>query len=162
MFDLYRSTMADTGFADAMKSRRLHQTAGYGSTAWLRRRTPRLRRWRALPTRDSLKHITGGRERMNTKEEQAEVEAIYAGSDAGPEDDLVYGAPDTVSETVAALRDAGAGGIMIQFRIGDMPWEDDGEQHAPFRQRSDAAIFVESANDLNGIRGANIILLILT
>ena len=41
----------------------------------------------------------------------------------GPEDDLVYGSPDTIAQTVAALRDAGAGGVMIQFRIGDMSWD---------------------------------------
>lgn len=123
MFDLYRSTMSDAGFAD-------NEISEATSSCWIWfngvvAETDAEAAKIARPANErSLKHITGGRERMNTKEEQAEVEAIYAGSDAGPEDDLVYGAPDTVSETIVALRDAGAGGIMIQFRIGDMPWEE--------------------------------------
>lgn len=122
MFDLYRSTMSDAGFAD-------NEISKATSNCWIWfngvvAETDAEAAEIARPANArSLKHITGGRERMNTKTEQIEVEAIYTSSDAGPEDDLVYGAPDTVSETVAALRDAGAGGIMIQFRIGDMPWE---------------------------------------
>ena len=122
MFDLYRSTMSDAGFTD-------NEISEATSKCWIWfngvvAETDAEAAEIARPANaDSLKHVTGGRERMNTKEEQAEVEAIYAGSDAGPEDDLVYGEPETVSETVAALMDAGAGGIMIQFRIGDMSWE---------------------------------------
>ena len=60
---------------------------------------------------------------MNTASEQVEVEAIYANSDAGPEDDLVYGSPETVAGVVAELEDIGVGGVMVQFRIGEMTWE---------------------------------------
>ena len=122
MFDLYRSTMSDAGFAADEISEATSKCWIWfnGVVAETDAEAAKI----ARPANErSLKHITGGRERMNTKAEQAEVEATYAGSDAGPEDDLVYGAPDTVAETVAALRDAGAGGIMIQFRIGDMSWE---------------------------------------
>ena len=70
-----------------------------------------------------MQHITSGRERMNTASEQIEVEAIYANSDAGPEDDLVYGSPEKVVAIVAEINDIGVGGMMIQFRIGEMTWE---------------------------------------
>ena len=122
MFDLYRSTMSDAGFADNIISEAT-------SNCWIWFNgvvadTDAEAAEVARPANErSLKHITGGRERMNTPAEQSEVEAIYAGSDAGPEDDLVYGSPVTIAETVAALQEAGAGGIMIQFRIGDMSWE---------------------------------------
>ena len=122
MFDLYRSTMADVGFDDC----EIKETT---SNCWIWfngvvAETDAEAAEIARPANaDSLQYIAGGRERMNTTTEQAAVEAIHASSDAGPEDDLVYGSPDTVAETVAALRDAGAGGIMIQFRIGEMSWD---------------------------------------
>lgn len=122
MFDLYRSTMADAGYDD-------DGISAATSKCWIWfngvvAETDAEAAEIARPANaDSLKHINGGRKRMNTKSEQAEVEAIYAGSDAGPEDDLVYGSPETVAETVAALQEAGVGGIMVQFRIGDMSWD---------------------------------------
>lgn len=122
MFDLYRGTMADAGFDDC-------EIKEATSNCWIWfngvvAETDAEAAEIARPANaDSLRYIAGGRERMNTTLEQAEVEAIYASSDAGPEDDLVYGSPDTVAATVAALEDAGAGGIMIQFRIGDMSWD---------------------------------------
>lgn len=122
MFDLYRSTMTDNGFYD-------HEIVKAASNCWIWfngvvAETDSKAAEIARPANaDSLKYIAAGRVRMNTNSEQAEVEAIYAGSDAGPEDDLVYGSPDTVAETVAALEDMGVGGVMIQFRIGDMSWD---------------------------------------
>ncbi len=122
MFDLYRSAMSDAGFDDAAIGR-----ATGNCWIWFNGVVAETDAEAADIARpayaDSMKHILNGRARMNTAPEQVEVEAIYASSDAGPEDDLVYGSPDTMSETVAALEDAGAGGIMIQFRIGDMSWE---------------------------------------
>ena len=122
MFDLYRGTMSEAGYDDT-------RIAEATSNCWIWfngvvAETDAAAAEIARPANaDSLKYIAGGRERMNTTAEQAEVEAIYAGSDAGPEDDLVYGSPETVAETVAALQDAGVGGVMVQFRIGDMSWE---------------------------------------
>ena len=122
MFDMYRGAMADSGYDDAAIAR-----ATADCWIWLNGVVADTDDEAAAIARpayaDSMKHVLGGRVRMNTASEQAAVEAIYAGSDAGPEDDLVYGSPDTMADTVAALRDAGAGGVMVQFRIGDMSWE---------------------------------------
>ena len=122
MFDMYRGAMADAGYGDAAIAR-----ATADCWIWLNGVVADTDGEAAAIARpsyaDSMQHILGGRVRMNTASEQAAVEAIYAGSDAGPEDDLVYGSPDTMAETVAALRDAGAGGVMVQFRIGDMSWD---------------------------------------
>ena len=122
MFDMYRGAMSDAGYDDDTVAK-----ATSNCWVWFNGVVAATDAEAAEIARpayaDSMRHILGGRERMNTAAEQAAVEAIYAGSDAGPEDDLVYGSPDTVSEVVAALRDAGAGGVMIQFRIGDMSWD---------------------------------------
>ena len=122
MFDLYRATMSESGYDEATVGRAMSQCWIWfnGVVAETDAEASEI----ARPAyADSMQYIIGGRRKMNTAPEQAEVEAIYADSDAGPEDDLVCGSPDTVSETVAELRQAGAGGIMIQFRIGDMSWE---------------------------------------
>ena len=122
MFDLYHNTMADNGFDD-------HQITEAASNCWIWfngvvAETDAKAAEIARPANaDSLDYIAAGRERMNTESEQEEVEAIYAGSDAGPEDDLVYGAPATIAKTIAALESMGLGGVMIQFRIGDMSWD---------------------------------------
>ena len=121
MFDLYRSAMSDAGYDDEV-------IASSTSNCWIQfsavvAETDAKAAELAQPSyADSMKHLNGGRVRMNTAPERAAVEAIHANSDAGPEDDLVYGSPDTIAETVAVLEDAGVGGVMIQFRIGDMSW----------------------------------------
>ena len=139
MFDLYRRTMSDAGYDDAAIG---HATANCwiwfnGVVAETDIEAAEIAR---PANARSLKHITGGRERMNTKEEQAEVEAIYASSDAGPEDDLVYGSPDTVSETVAALRDAGAGRHHDPVQDRRYVVGGDGSSTEAFRQRSNATL----------------------
>lgn len=122
MFDIYRSEMADAGFNDT-------HIADTASKCWIWLNgvvadTDAAAAAIARPAfAGSVKYVTAGRARMNTASEQEEVEAIYASSTAGPEDPLLYGSPDTVAETIAALEDAGAGGVMVQFRIGDMPRE---------------------------------------
>lgn len=122
MLDLYRSAMSDAGFDDAAIG-----CATENCWIWFNGVVAETDAEAAEIARPayaaSMKHILDGRARMNTPAEQAEVEAIYADSDAGPEDDLVYGTPDAMAEVIAALEDAGAGGIMIQFRIGEMSWE---------------------------------------
>ena len=122
MFDLYRSAMSDAGYDDDAIAR-----ATANCWIWFNgvvAETDAAAAEIARPAyADSMKYIVDGRARMNTPSEQVEVEAIYANSDAGTEDDLVYGSPDTIAQTVAALQDAGAGGVMIQFRIGDMSWD---------------------------------------
>jgi alkanesulfonate monooxygenase SsuD/methylene tetrahydromethanopterin reductase-like flavin-dependent oxidoreductase (luciferase family) len=122
MFDLYRSAMSDAGFGDDTIA---HATGD--CWIWFNGVVAETDAEAAEIARPayaaSMRHITGGRERMNTASEQIEVEAIYANSDAGPEDDLVYGSPDTVAAIVAELGDIGVGGVMIQFRIGEMTWK---------------------------------------
>ena len=122
MFDLYRSAMANAGYDDAEIGEAVSNCWIWfnGVVADTDAKAAEIAR---PANANSLKYIAAGRVRMNTDSEQAEVEAIYAGSDAGPEDDLVYGSPDTIAETIAALEDMGVGGVMIQFRIGDMPWD---------------------------------------
>ncbi len=68
----------------------------------------------------SMRHVADARLRMNTPSEQAAVDAILADAGAGPEEDLVYGSPEKIVYAVAALQAIGVGGLMIQFRIGDM------------------------------------------
>ena len=122
MFDLYRSAMSDAGYEDDYAA----QACG-SCWIWFNGVVAETDVEAAEIARPayaaSIRHITGGRERMNTASEQIEVEAIYANSDAGPEDDLVYGSPETLAKVVAELDDIGVGGVMIQFRIGEMTWE---------------------------------------
>ena len=122
MFDMYRGAMSDAGYDDDAVAR-----ATGNCWIWFNGVVATTDAEAAEIARpayaDSMRHILGGRVRMNTASEQAEVEAIYAGSDAGPEDDLVYGSPETVAAVVAELDDIGVGGVMIQFRIGEMTWK---------------------------------------
>ena len=122
MFDLYRSAMSEAGYGEDYAAR-----ACRSCWIWFNGVVAETDAEAAEIARPayaaSMRHITGGRERMNTSSEQIEVEAIYANSDAGPEDDLVHGSPETVAAIVAELDDIGVGGVMIQFRIGEMTWK---------------------------------------
>ncbi|MYE53656.1 MAG: LLM class flavin-dependent oxidoreductase [Chloroflexi bacterium] len=122
MFDLYRCTMSDAGYEEDYVAQ-----ACRSCWIWFNGVVAQTDAEAAEIARPayaaSIQHITGGRERMNTASEQIEVEDIYANSDAGPEDDLVYGSPEKIAEVVAELDDIGVGGVMIQFRIGEMTWE---------------------------------------
>ena len=122
LFDLYRCTMSDAGYEEEYVTQACRNCWIWFNGVVAETDAAAAEIARPAYTA-SMRHITGGRERMNTASEQIEVEAIYANSDAGPEEDLVYGSPETVSEIVAELDDIGVGGVMIQFRIGEMTWE---------------------------------------
>ncbi len=121
MFDRYRSTMSDAGYdSDTVASAESNCWVWFNAVV---ADTDEQAASIARPAYSgSMKHVADARLRMNTCSEQAEVEAILANSGVGPEDDLRYGSPDTIAETVDALQQAGVGGLMIQFRIGDMSW----------------------------------------
>jgi alkanesulfonate monooxygenase SsuD/methylene tetrahydromethanopterin reductase-like flavin-dependent oxidoreductase (luciferase family) len=54
---------------------------------------------------------------------------------ASPEHALVYGSPATVAEKLAPLRDTGVGGLIIQFRLGPMSYEQTAASLTLFRDK---------------------------
>lgn len=51
------------------------------------------------------------------------------------EHSLVYGSPATVSEKLAALRDTGVGGLIMQFRLGTMSYADTAHSLTLFKEQ---------------------------
>lgn len=121
MFQLYRDTMSNAGYDHHAVERSLSNCWVWFNAMVADTNAEAAQIGRAAYA-TSMKHVADARIRMNTSAEQAEVEAILQNAAGEPEEDLIHGSPDKLSEKVAALKAAGVSSLMIQFRIGDMPW----------------------------------------
>jgi alkanesulfonate monooxygenase SsuD/methylene tetrahydromethanopterin reductase-like flavin-dependent oxidoreductase (luciferase family) len=54
---------------------------------------------------------------------------------ASVENGLVYGSPATVAEKLAPIAEAGVGGVIIQFRLGTMSYEQAAQSLTLFRDK---------------------------
>lgn len=121
-FDLYRQTMAEAGY-DAETIAHTMEHCG----AWRNMvvadtdaeaaaiGVPAFRRMR--------EHLNNARYRLNAPGEQWPMRAGVPAARDTVEHGLIYGAPATVCEQLAALQKIGMGGLILHFRLGPMPWD---------------------------------------
>ena len=69
-------------------------------------------------------HINETRLRLNTEEEMASVTTGLADPRFRVENSMIFGSPDTVAARIERLKGIGIGGLILQFRVGPMSWED--------------------------------------
>ena len=121
--DLYRTTMAESGFDEAAIARSV-------ADSWVWRNifvadtdaeaesvgVPHFRAMRA--------YLSDNRARMNTPEELAAQAAAVTGTARDSVDHgLIHGSPETVCQRLEELNKIGVGGVIIHFRLGAMPYE---------------------------------------
>ena len=121
--DLYRTTMAESGFDEAAIARSV-------ADSWVWRNifvadtdaeaesvgVPHFRAMRA--------YLADNRARMNTSEELAAQAASVTGTARDSVDHgLIHGSPETVCQRLEELNSIGVGGLIIHFRLGAMPYD---------------------------------------
>ena len=70
------------------------------------------------------RHIDETRLKLNTAEEMASVSTGLADPRFRVENSMIFGSPDTVAKRIERLQEIGIGGLILQFRVGPMSWED--------------------------------------
>ena len=68
-------------------------------------------------------NLSGARERLNLPSEQTSPVATTTAARDSVEQGLICGSPDTVAEKLDKVARTGAGGVIIHFRLGPLPWE---------------------------------------
>ena len=122
-FDVYRETMRTCGFDDNTIARAMDQS-------WI---------WRNIYVAETdteaeelashvhganRRHIDETRLRLNTADEMASVRTGLADPRFRVENSMIFGSPDTVADRIDRLRQIGVGGLILQFRVGPMSWDD--------------------------------------
>ncbi|MCE2457352.1 MAG: LLM class flavin-dependent oxidoreductase [Dehalococcoidia bacterium] len=69
-------------------------------------------------------HINETRLKLNTAEEMSSVSTGLADPRFRVENSMIFGSPDTVAKRIERLQGIGIGGLILQFRVGPMSWED--------------------------------------
>jgi alkanesulfonate monooxygenase SsuD/methylene tetrahydromethanopterin reductase-like flavin-dependent oxidoreductase (luciferase family) len=70
------------------------------------------------------RHLGDARQRLNRPSELAAQAAVKPGNAMNAVDTgLVYGSPATVRDKLAPVYESGVGGLILHFRLGQLPWE---------------------------------------
>lgn len=120
--DLYRQTMAESGYDDATIARTVENCWAWRNVVVAETDAeaeavgvPAFRRMR--------EHLNSARRRLNLPEEQRPMSPDTAAARDTVEHGLVYGSPATVCDKLEALHKMGIGGLILHFRLGPMPWD---------------------------------------
>ncbi len=70
------------------------------------------------------KHISGSRNNLNTQDENNSIKQAVDDPRNTLEHAVIFGSPDTVKRKILELNDLGIGGIIANFRLGDMSFVD--------------------------------------
>ena len=121
--DLYRSTMAESGYDEAAIARNV-------SDSWVWRNifvadTDAEAEAIGVPCfRDMRVYLQENRNRMNTADElSAQASSLTTSARDSLDHGLICGSSDTVCERLENLNKIGVGGLIIHFRLGAMPYE---------------------------------------
>lgn len=120
--DAYRQAMSEAGYDDAA-------IAAAAERCWA---------WRnvfvaetdgeaadiGIPAFQQMRqHLGRARQRLNRPSELADQAAAKPGhAMTAVETGLVYGSPDTVRDKLAPVYASGVGGLILHFRLGNLPW----------------------------------------
>ena len=121
--DLYKSTMLEVGYKDEDIVRNIED-----SWAWRNifvAETDMEAETFGIPYfRNMRAYLSENRTRMNTPEEiESQSRAVTGAARDSVDYGLVFGSPDTVCQKLEGLNKTGIGGVIIHFRLGEMPYE---------------------------------------
>jgi alkanesulfonate monooxygenase SsuD/methylene tetrahydromethanopterin reductase-like flavin-dependent oxidoreductase (luciferase family) len=121
--DLYKSTMLEVGYKDEDIVRNIED-----SWAWRNifvAETDMEAETFGIPYfRNMRAYLSENRTRMNTPEEiESQLRAVTGAARDSVDYGLVFGSPDTVCQKLEGLNKTGIGGVIIHFRLGEMPYE---------------------------------------
>ena len=135
---LYRADLRDTGMADAAIEATMDQ-------CWVWRNvcvadTDAEAERIAVPAFHAMQEWRAAMRQRVYAEQGVSIVPMPPPDSAPPartviEHSLVYGSPATVAEKLAALREIGVGGLIIQFRLGPMSYEDTARSLTLFRDQ---------------------------
>lgn len=121
--ELYKRTLAESGFDEAHVARCMRDV-------WVWRNvhvaeTDAEAERTALPAFEAQQRYRASmRKRIYAEQGLAMKQETGPAARQLPEHSLIAGSPATVAEKLAAIRALGVGGIIMQFRLGPMAWED--------------------------------------
>ena len=121
--DLYRTTMAESGFDEAAIARSVADSWGWRNKfvadTDAEAESVGVAHFRAMRA-----YLSDNRARMNTSEELAAQAAAVTGTARDSVDHgLIHGSPETVCQRLEELNSIGVGGLIIHFRLGAMPYD---------------------------------------
>ena len=122
-FSVYQDAMRDSGYDEPAVERAM-EDSWIWRNIYVAETDVDAERLAAQVHRASRKHIDETRLRLNTAEEMASVSTGLADPRFRVENSMIFGSPDTVAERIERLQRIGIGGLILQFRVGPMSWED--------------------------------------
>ena len=135
---LYRSALRDTGLDDAAVEARVGE-------CWVWRNvcvaeTDAEAERIGVPAFHAMQEMRAAMRHQVYAEQGVSIVPMPAPGTAPParavvEHSLVRGSPATVAEKLAALRETGVGGLIMQFRLGPMSYEDTARSLTLFREQ---------------------------
>ncbi len=136
--ELYRQTLREIGFDEAAIAANVAQ-------CWVWRNvfvaeTDAEAERIAVPAFEAMQEMRAAMRNRVYQEQGASIVPMPAPGSAPPartvvEHSLVYGSPATVSEKLAAVARTGVGGLIMQFRLGPMSYEDTASSLTLFRNQ---------------------------
>ena len=122
-FSVYQDAMRDSGYDEPAVARAM-EDSWIWRNIYVAETDVEAERLAAQVHGASRKHIDETRLRLNTAEEMASVSTGLADPRFRVENSMIFGSPDTVAERIERLQRIGIGGLILQFRVGPMSWED--------------------------------------
>ena len=122
-FDVYQDAMQEAGYdEDAVKS--AMDDCWIWRNIYVAETDADAERLASRVYTASRSHIDSTRRRLNTEEEMSSVRTGLADPRFRIENSMIFGSPDTVASRIERLSRIGIGGLILQFRVGPMLWED--------------------------------------
>ena len=122
-FNVYQDAMRNSGFDEPAVARAMEESWIWRNI-YVAETDAEAERLAAHVHQANRTHIDETRLRLNTAEEMASVRTGLADPRFRVENSMVFGSPDTVAARIERLRRIGIGGLILQFRVGPMSWED--------------------------------------
>ena len=133
-FNVYRATMRESGFDDEFVARAMDESWIWRNI-YVAETDSEAESLASRVHRASRRHIDETRLRLNTAEEMASVSTGLADPRFRVENSMIFGSPDTVVKRIETLQRIGVGGLILQFRVGPMSWEDNERSMRLFANR---------------------------
>ena len=122
-FNVYQDAMRNSGFDENAVERAMDESWIWRNI-YVAETDAEAERLAAHVHQANRTHIDETRLRLNTAEEMASVRTGLADPRFRVENSMIFGSPDTVAERLKRLQQIGIGGLILQFRVGPMSWED--------------------------------------
>ena len=143
--ELYRSALREAGLTDEAVERRVED-------CWVWRNvcvadTDAEAERIAVPAFHAMQELRAAMRKRVYREQGVSIVPMPAPGTQPPartvvEHSLVYGSPETVAEKLSELAKTGVGGLIMQFRLGTMSYEDTARSLTLFKEKVSPALMV--------------------